>query len=287
MASAKTHRRNSTVNTCHDRTDDRLKREHFLHPNSDQIDLNLLLQAVLDINEKLNEKQGDTTERKMEDVAETRAKLTSKGYWDDARGVKDFDDTASRHSSVSTASRSRPRSAVNLNESRRPAPLERKNMSFSNTTVDAIDRENQRLLKVITRTRGRPKTAQPKKAVSEPLRVQTSSEVNRYRFQRKVDMENQKLLQRLEAIRPTRSLSRDSLLKDHLKQKQYSKTASRSRPSSAKSTTSSVSHFSRSPSESSLMIGDSLSVASSRISSGSRQSAQRRKISRPVWESGW
>ncbi|XP_073253918.1 uncharacterized protein [Porites lutea] len=287
MASAKTHRRNSTGNTCHDRTDDRLKREHFLHPNSDQIDLNLLLQAVLDINEKLNEKQRDTTERKMEDVAETRVKLTSKGYWDDARGVKDFDDTASRHSSVSTASRSRPRSAVNLNESRRPAPLERKNMSFSNTTVDAIDRENQRLLKVITRTRGRPKTAQPKKAVSEPLRVQTSSEVNRYRFQRKVDMENQKLLQRLEAITPTRSLSRDSLLKDHLKQKQYSKTASRSRPSSAKSTTSSVSHFSRSPSESSLMIGDSLSVASSRISSGSRRSVQGRKISRPVWESGW
>ena len=96
-----------------------------------------------------------------------------------------------------------------------------------------------------------------------------------------------KLLQRLEAIRPTRSLSRDSSLKDHLKQKQYSKTASRSRPSSAKSTTSSVSHFSRSPSESSLMIGDSLSVASSRISSGSRRSVQRRKISRPVWESGW
>lgn len=96
-----------------------------------------------------------------------------------------------------------------------------------------------------------------------------------------------KLLQRLEAIRPTRSLSRDSLLKDHLKQKQYSKTASRSRPSSAKSTSSSVSHFSRSPSESSLMIGDSLSVASSRISSGSRRSAKGRKISRPVWESGW
>ena len=37
--------------------------------------------------------------------------------------------------------------------------------------------------------------------------------------------------------------------KDHLKQKQYSKTASRSRPSSAKSTSSSVSHFSRSPSD--------------------------------------
>lgn len=64
-------------------------------------------------------------------------------------------------------------------------------MSFSNATVDAIDRENKRLLKEITRNRGRPKSAQPRKLVSEPLRVQTSSEVNRYRFQRKVDMENQ------------------------------------------------------------------------------------------------
>ena len=96
-----------------------------------------------------------------------------------------------------------------------------------------------------------------------------------------------KLLQRLETIKPTRSLSRNSLLKEHVKHKQYSKTASRSRPSSAKSTTSSVAHLSRSSSESSLMIGDSVSVASSRISSGSRRSAQRRTSSKPVWESGW
>ena len=92
---------------------------------------------------------------------------------------------------MSNASRSRPRSAVHLNESRGPLPLERKNMSFSNAKVDAIDRENQRLLKQITKTRGRPKSAQPRKLLSEPLRVQTSSEVNRHRFQRKVDMENQ------------------------------------------------------------------------------------------------
>ena len=188
MAAAKTHRRNSTGSARHDTSDDRLKKEHFLHPNSDQIDLNLLLQAVLDINEKLNERQVD---RDMEDVAATRARSSSKGDWESAKRGKDFDDTASRHSLMSSASRSRPRSAVNGNESRRPAPLERKNMSFSNTKVDAIDRENQRLLKEITRSRGRPKTSQPRKLVSEPLRVQTSSEVNRYRFQRKVDMENQ------------------------------------------------------------------------------------------------
>ena len=35
------------------------------------------------------------------------------------------------------------------------------------------------------------------------------------------------------------------------------------------------------------MIGDSASVASSRISSGSSQSAQRKAMSKPVWESGW
>ena len=185
MAAAKTNRRNSTGSPCRDRTDDRLKREHFLHPNSDQIDLNLLLQAVLDINEKLNDKQAE----KMEEGVRTTA---SQNDWGEVvEKEKDFDDTASRRSSMSTASRSRPRSAVHLNESRRPPPLERKNMSFSNAKVDAIDRENQRLLKQITRTRGRPKSAQPRKLLSEPLRVQTSSEVNRYRFQRKVDMENQ------------------------------------------------------------------------------------------------
>ena len=185
MAAAKTNRRNSTGSPCRDRTDDRLKREHFLHPNSDQIDLNLLLQAVLDINEKLNDKQAE----KMEEGVRTTASQNDWG--EDVENEKDFDDTASRRSSMSTASRSRPRSAVHLNESRRPPPLERKNMSFSNAKVDAIDRENQRLLKQITRTRGRPKSAQPRKLLSEPLRVQTSSEVNRYRFQRKVDMENQ------------------------------------------------------------------------------------------------
>lgn len=184
MAAAKPHRRNSTGSACRESTEDRLKREHFLHPNSDQIDLNLLLQAVLDINEKLNDKQED----RMAD--ETRT-TTSKNDWESSKKERDFDDNASRHSSGSTASRTRPRSAVHLNESRRPPPLERKNMSFSNTKVDAIDRENQRLLKEITRTRGRPKSAQPRKVISEPLRVQTSSEVNRYRFQRKVDMENQ------------------------------------------------------------------------------------------------
>jgi len=184
MAAAKTNRRDTTGSSCRDRTDDRLKREHFLHPNSDQIDLNLLLQAVLDINEKLNDKQPDT----MEEGVRTRA---SKNDWEVVKKEKDFDDTASRHSSASSASRSRPRSAALLNESRRPPPIERKNMSFSNAKVDAIDRENQRLLKQITRTRGRPKSAQPRKLLSEPLRVQTSSEVNRYRFQRKVDMENQ------------------------------------------------------------------------------------------------
>ncbi|XP_068700916.1 cilia- and flagella-associated protein 97-like [Montipora capricornis] len=279
MAAVRRHRRRgSTGTTSNDNTEDRLKREHFLHPNSDQIDLNRLLQAVLDINEKLNERQP------QESVDEIRGGTSAEDQWDDIKEKQDIDDTASRHS-VASSSRSRPRSGLINAESRRPTPLERKNMSFSNAKVDAIDRENQRLLREITRTRGRPKSAQKSKLVSEPLRVQTSSEVNRCRFQRKVDMDNQKFLQRLEAVRPTRGLSRDSLLKEHIKQKQYSKTASRSRPSSAKSTTSSV--LSRTPSESSLMIGDSVSVASSRLSHGSQRLSKKRTSSKPVWEAGW
>lgn len=197
MAATKTHRRNSTGSASKDTTGDRLKKEHFLHPNSDQIDLNLLLQAVLDINEKLNDRR---KERSI-DIAETPPECTStsKHEWEGARRGKDFDDTASRHSAASSSSRIRPSSTVSLNEARRPAALERKNMSFSNAKVDAIDRENQRLLREITRTRGRPKSAQTRKPVSEPLRVQTSSQVNRYRFQRKVDMENQVRL-RLTAV---------------------------------------------------------------------------------------
>lgn len=94
-----------------------------------------------------------------------------------------------------------------------------------------------------------------------------------------------KLLQRLEAVRPTRSLSRDLLFKEHIKQRQYSKTASRGRPSSAKSTSPSV-HF-RTPSESGLMFGDSGSVASSRLSHGSQRSVKKRTSSKPAWEAGW
>jgi len=94
-----------------------------------------------------------------------------------------------------------------------------------------------------------------------------------------------KLLQRLEAVRPTRGLSRDSLFKEHIKQKQYSKTASRSRPSSAKSSSSGV--HSRTASESGLMFGDSGSVASSRSSCGSRGPVKKRTHSKPTWEAGW
>ena len=188
MAAVRRHRRRgSTGTTSNDNTEDRLKREHFLHPNSDQIDLNRLLQAVLDINEKLNERQPQESVEKPDEI---RGGTSAEDQWDDIKDKQDIDDTASRHS-VASSSRSRPRSGLINAESRRPTPLERKNMSFSNAKVDAIDRENQRLLREITRTRGRPKSAQKSKLVSEPLRVQTSSEVNRCRFQRKVDMDNQ------------------------------------------------------------------------------------------------
>ena len=173
----RTRRRNSTgrmEQSKSGKSKDRLRKEQFLQPNSDQIDLNALLQAVLDINDKLQEQE---SKRKTEDSSD-----------DDGASESTTND-----SKFSRPASSRPRSAKMYTDSKKP-PLERKNMSFCNDRVEQIDRENQRLLSEITRRRGRPKSSSKnstRRLPVEPVRVQTAAEVNRQRFQRKVDMENQ------------------------------------------------------------------------------------------------
>lgn len=186
----KAERRNSTGNLHSEKPIDRLKREHFLNPDSDHVDLNLLLRAVLDINESL-----DAEESEAKDIAvnEQRQKCTEdQGIAKKPTKTDKFgSDTDSIRSSSMSISRTRPKSAVRYDD-KRPPPPERKNMSFCNSRVDAIDRENLRLLQQISQRRQRPKSATvTKKSVSAPVRGQTSSQVNRQRFQQKVDMENQ------------------------------------------------------------------------------------------------
>jgi len=166
-------------------------------------------------------------------------------------------------------------------------------MSFLNARVDDIDRENKRLLRQITERRSPSSRGTRSRTVRQPSgnTVVSHSEINRSRFQRKVDAENEAFLRRLQAVKPTHTLAKEALSKHHTKTQKYSKNSSkfrptvrRSRPSSAssvKSQASSVSH-----------VGDDASEASfassrmSRASSASRRSARTRSV-QPVWEAGW
>lgn len=151
-------------------TGDRLRREHFLKPDSDQIDLNVLLDAVLDINDKL---------RKQE-------QKNCNGY---GKSDGDFD------SPCSTRTSAKGKEGRILQKKSNPSSRsERQNFSFRNDQVYDIDRENQRLLREITHRRVRSATTRDRKShksVNEPFRLLASSEVNRRRFQKKIDEENQ------------------------------------------------------------------------------------------------
>lgn len=145
---------------------DRLQREHFLKPDSDQIDLNLLLDAVLDINDKLRTQEEDTSSygRKYTDDYDSVCSKSSRKH------IKATQETAKMRES-------------------------RQNFSFRNEQVLAIDMENQRLLREISRSRprsaGSTREQKFKNVLHEPVRITTSSEVNRKRFQRRIDEENQ------------------------------------------------------------------------------------------------
>jgi hypothetical protein len=155
-------------------TGDRLQREHFLKPDSDQIDLNLLLDAVLDINDKLRTQEQDTSS-------------CVKNYTEDCESV--------------CTSRSSKKALKSTQET--PKKREnRQNFSFRNEQVLAIDIENQRLLREISRPRSAVSTRDKmlKKVVHEPVRLKTSSEVNRKRFQRRIDEENQVRQQQVSVI---------------------------------------------------------------------------------------
>ncbi|XP_020911762.2 cilia- and flagella-associated protein 97 [Exaiptasia diaphana] len=259
---------------------DGLKREHFLKPDSDQIDLNLLLKAVLDISEKLDRDKEQASSKGLENGT-TRSS---------SEKTVEFDQT-----SIASSTKSRPKSSRRYDGVHRATPIERKNMSFSNSKVLDIDRENQRLLKKISSTsRKRPKSTSSatSRSLAEPMRVQTAAEVNRARFQRRVDDENQKILSRLKSVKPTKSLSKDYLSKEAASQKRFCVNSSKMRPSrsASSSRSTSSSRMSHAFSESSL-ASDKDSIASSRVSrvssSSSRYSRRKYDFPKAVWEPGW
>ncbi|XP_068583161.1 cilia- and flagella-associated protein 97-like isoform X2 [Cebidichthys violaceus] len=99
-------------------------------------------------------------------------------------------------------------------------PRNRKNYSFTNDEVRRIDRENQRLLRELSRQSPGPRpgsTAMKKTHMASKLpQIRFShSALNRQREQQRIERENLAFLKRLESVKPTPGLKRSEQLKDY------------------------------------------------------------------------
>ncbi|KAM9770892.1 cilia- and flagella-associated protein 97 [Menidia menidia] len=107
-----------------------------------------------------------------------------------------------------------------------PGGRNRKNYSFSNDEVWRIDRENQRLLRELSRLSPgpRPASAVGKKthvANSSPLVRLSHSALNRKREQQRIERDNLAFLKRLESVKPTHGLRRSEQLADYQRHAGY------------------------------------------------------------------
>jgi len=241
--------------------------DQVMRADSDQIDLDRLLSSMLDISQHKNRKP--VSQRPFSAYPVSRAD-------------EPFDSFGSEDSFGQSRTRVRPFSAHTDKE-------RKANYSFSNSKVEQIDRENQRLLKALMSHQ--KKVKEPvfvKKA--EPLKVHASATLNRFRHQQQIERENLAFLRRLEKVKPTKGLARDHLLREHFKQEQFAKNVSRSKRRPASAVITQPSRKSRSTSD--LRSADNESIASSAASSQRRQGASSTKRymndrSKPVWEAGW
>ena len=166
---------------------DRLKDDTFMKADSDQIDLDTLLHAVLDINERLRIQESRLEETKnggrmkRQRPHSAHALKTAKSY------INDPDVDIPGRGSTKVCQR--PSSAKVLKPDK-PIPHEKKNFSFANDKVDEIDRENQRLMREIMRKQKKEQTRPRPKL--EPMRVshKPPSEINRSRHQSQIEREN-------------------------------------------------------------------------------------------------
>ncbi|CAH6787264.1 Cfap97 [Phodopus roborovskii] len=97
-----------------------------------------------------------------------------------------------------------------------PSVMPRKNYSFTREEVRQIDRENQRLLKELSRQAEKPgsKSTIPGRSIGHPPKLYHSA-LNRQREQQRIERENLALLKRLEAVKPTVGMKRSEQLMDY------------------------------------------------------------------------
>ncbi|XP_043749363.1 cilia- and flagella-associated protein 97 isoform X2 [Cervus elaphus] len=97
-----------------------------------------------------------------------------------------------------------------------PSVAPRKNYSFTREEVRQIDRENQRLLKELSRQAEKPgsKSMIPRRSTGPPPKLYHSA-LNRQREQQRIERENLAFLKRLEAVKPTVGMKRSEQLMDY------------------------------------------------------------------------
>ncbi|XP_037328915.2 cilia- and flagella-associated protein 97 isoform X2 [Pungitius pungitius] len=101
-----------------------------------------------------------------------------------------------------------------------PGASNRKNYSFTNDEVQRIDRENQRLLRELSRQSPGPRPGSkarkqtPTASKLPPSRLSHSA-LNRQREQQRIERENLAFLKRLESVKPTPGLKRAEQLMDY------------------------------------------------------------------------
>ncbi|XP_051560774.1 cilia- and flagella-associated protein 97-like isoform X2 [Myxocyprinus asiaticus] len=103
----------------------------------------------------------------------------------------------------------------------------RKNYSFTNEEVRAIDRENQRLLRELSRSSAPSRnagsacsTTSSRRSNAPPIRLYHSA-LNRQREQERIQKENLAFLKRLESVKATSGMTRDEQLADYQRQCRY------------------------------------------------------------------
>lgn len=279
----------------------------LLHGDSDQVSLDSLLKAVLDIDDRLNEQEeklkahdcsaiSEESSRKKRDrrCPKTAVLKYAKEEVESSSSESELGQSQSSELSTKLSSTTKTKSQ-SRNLSAKPKSVAgsdaRINLSFSNDTVRKIEQENQRLLKKII-------DAKSSKTLGQNTRVrpQSASSINRLRQQREIERQNMHMLGRLQSVKPTKSLARNSLLTDHNRNEErvtrISKT--RSRPSSAVSTRSMSSRADTIDNDSVLSAASSMrsmrstsSKVSRATSAKSSRSGSSKVVVHRVWEPGW
>lgn len=96
-----------------------------------------------------------------------------------------------------------------------PSAAPRRNYSFTREEVRQIDRENQRLLKELSKQAEKPGSQSTiPRSVDHPPKLYHSA-LNRQREQQRIERENLALLKRLESVKPTVGMKRSEQLMDY------------------------------------------------------------------------